>query len=125
MNDTTTKTTMRELLARWAEVEPDVCEDLYGQTIRLHLLDDSTYSIHPIVDDLPVSHLAMIQWAVQQAIVARDWSFELSYYSILGSYGAEIDIDSHRSVNRPGSSPTEALLTAYLRALEYGPLEAK
>lgn len=109
---------MKHLLERWSQLEPDICEDLYGQTIRLHMSDDSTYSIYPLVDELPIKELAMIQWAIQQAIIEKGWYLEMYYTP--STYHEAIVINPSKAKDKAYSqnSMAEALLTAYLKALD-------
>jgi hypothetical protein len=104
---------VKQLLQKWAELEPDACENLYGQTIRLHLSDDSSHGIYPLVDDLKIADLALVQWAVQEAIVARGWRFEFRGFS--SGLGFQVEL---RGAPARDTNPAAALLKAYLKALE-------
>lgn len=111
---------MKNLLEKWATLEPQLCEDLYGQTIRLHLSDDSSFSIHPLINELPIKEMAMIQWAIQQAIVEKGWYFKLNNFLNDKGFAAKIisDINKEEVTLTISSNPTEALLAAYLKALD-------
>ena len=117
--DNTTTNEMQALLARWAELEPERCRNIEEVGAFGIKFGDSRFWGLIRLDDLSEGvSLVQVQAAVQEAIVSRGWPFELTYYSILGHYDAEIDIDSHRSFCREGSNSAEALLSVYVKALE-------
>lgn len=116
MNDTTTK--MRGLLARWAEMEPNLCEEFPCVfTIRTAA---GGYIGRVLPNDLSDFHLAWIQWAVQAAIAEREWAFTLTYDNESNlRYSAKVCIDKDNCINLGSEDGlTEALLATYLRALE-------
>lgn len=107
MNDTT-KTTMQELLARWAEAEPSHCQLLSG-----YYVVDARIVYLLRTDTLEVDGLMRIQWAIQEAIAERGWYFELSYSPERG-YETEVGMGNGYS----DKNLAEAILAAYLQALE-------
>jgi hypothetical protein len=119
--DTTTPTkTMRDLLTKWAEVEPDLCELPTSPRLPNVFSVQVGTAIKNIFDpdDLSDFDLAWIQWAVQQAIVERGWYFE-TYYTPMSGYGVMVTIPSKcRAKDFSDTSIAEALLGAYLDTLE-------
>jgi len=109
---------MKDLLERWAETEPNRCE--------IHT-DGLYYSLNTFPNVLVIEtrrwHLPIIQGAVQEAIEARDglrWHIGLGGETINWWY-AQIDKDGKVIGSweaESSNSPAEALLTAYLSALE-------
>lgn len=110
-------TNMRQLLEKWAEVEPGRCKretrDFY-----VTLGDNNFYLV--ITDSTPGGYcpskeaaLARVQWATQQAIIARGWYFEL-IYSL--EYGYEATVGESDCTSQDNMA--EALLSAYLAAIE-------
>ena len=113
---------MIELLERWAEMEPERCtkveliNDGYGRFVRFG----------KYVDMPPEWTTSIVQGDVQQAIEARGWDWKMHsvdfrdgkprtcFATALYPRGEM----SLRSITRQATSPTEALLTAYLAALE-------
>lgn len=102
------------LLEQWANLEPGWCELRVGGSYLVGKItvdgDSVAYRAHPPFTE-PHS-LMRIQFSVQQAIVARKWSYELMYDATSEEYKCFI-----RSTRRTGYSPTTALLRAYLQAL--------
>lgn len=121
MNDTTTK--MRELLARWAEVEPARCRcqlkangelerililTPYGWQLTLDTEEPEEYYPNEL-------HAGMcIQLVIQQAIVERNLSLDIRY----GSSGWDVFIDGYEGFAKGKKTVVEALLEAYLDILE-------
>lgn len=132
MNDITTKTTMRQLLARWAEVEPEWCKlETWPDEEACYIAAEAGNEGEPgysqgwqrVFDTkdgyYPWNSQALmeIQWAVQQAIVARGWRFNLECYPVTGVCEGVVFLDLFH-IRRAGGDPAEALLSAYLAALE-------
>lgn len=112
---------MKELLKRWAAMEPERCENLYNQAFRFHLEEgEYTHSIYPVDDYLSKPDLAWIQWATQQAIVSRGWGFELTLNTDWENRAESMVRYGVNWTSSPAiqSDPAEALLSAYLKALE-------
>lgn len=110
---------MRELLKRWAELEPDRCRQKLAEMALegfVFNLNDCWNLIHSKKAN-EADSLMRIQWAVQQAIVARGWRWNLECYPLTGICEGMILI-SLSYVLRRGDDPATALLTAYLAALE-------
>jgi hypothetical protein len=115
---------MKELLERWAKLEPTRCEGVYrGEgvfSVYVHLGREER--VYRIVHDLVESANAANSWlqaAVQEAIEARGWEWRLS--RIVGMYRALVDPMRESLHDHPGyhaGTPAEALLSAYLTALE-------
>lgn len=128
MNDTTTET-LTTLLARWAELEPERCtfieahKGIHNDLYNFPRLDWSV----DIKDLGPEGHfsdpdkncdLACIQGAVQEAIQARGWSWDMRHNQY-GGVGFEATVwDMGPEYHCIGQSPAAALLSAYLKALE-------
>lgn len=91
------------LLKRWAELQPgeNNPDDL---AVTLESLNYDLSGVYP-----------QIQWKVQQAIVARGWSFDLKYNSHFRAYHATVDFRDNVGTF---DNPAEALLVAYVKALE-------
>lgn len=126
MNDTTpTKTTMRELLTRWAEVEPGRCEPSKSPRLANIFTVQAGEEAKNIYDpdNLSGLDLAWIQWAVQQAIVARGWRFDIQYprhsfppyYTVVWVSDQSVNFDE---TEREGPAIAETLLESYLKLLE-------
>lgn len=113
------QSTMRDLLARWAAVEPERLKNLYDQAFRFDM-GEYDHSIYFLYDDLSPIDLAWIQWATQQAIIARGWSFELSYNPDASSNLYEATVDSNKSGGWEFGNDgfVAPLLDAYLHTLE-------
>lgn len=128
MNDTTTK--MRELLARWAEVEPGRCKrEDWPSGERILILtpsggwqlvwdEEETGGYYPTQ---PAAE-AFTQWLVQQAIIERGWVFELKYNpdcpDLNNSYDATVDSNKSGGWSFGNDGFTVPLLEAYLHTLE-------
>lgn len=127
-----TKTTMRQLLARWAEVEPMKCKH-ESEINQLQPREREQLSIstpygwqivfteagyHP--DEFRAS--MAIQMIVQRAIIARGWAFTLKFvvYPNNKYWQATVgdQLKKPAVVMADDASATEALLSAYLKALE-------
>lgn len=115
----TQQSTMRDLLARWAATEPGKChlhEEIEGFTVSSgkwwYLVLDSNLAEE--------SNLIKIQWAVQQAIVSRGWSFELKYDPDWPDPRYEATVDSNKSGGWEFGNDgfVAPLLAAYLHTLE-------
>lgn len=103
---------MRELLVRWAKLEPDQC--------RAKAADDVVFvdapGIGPLMftgDGSPHAQLH-VQGAVQAAIEAHGMAWSIDFVNGHGDYRATVD------ESESGGEPTAAaaLLAAYLDALE-------
>lgn len=113
---------MRELLEKWAEVEPGRCKretrDFY-----VTLGDNNFYLV--ITDSTPGGYcpskeaaLARVQWATQQAIIARGWGFEMQFNTDWQNQTeAMVRYGVNWASSEPTDNPAEALLSAYLKAL--------
>lgn len=109
---------MKELLEKWAEIEPDPSTFNWDDSIQWIEYPVEHVSLCPIVKS--------IQIHVQQAIEARGWDWKMhsvdfkdgkprTYFATALYPRGEISLGS---VTRQTTSPAEALLTAYLAALE-------
>lgn len=103
---------MRELLKRWAELEPDRChlkKNIDGFTINSGKWWDLLFT-----GNLPSEDgLMKVQYAVQQAIIARGWLLDLDWDGTRW----EAWVNSGWADRSPNSA-AEALLSAYLDAIE-------
>lgn len=110
---------MRELLTKWAELEPARCEPFRVGIFTIWTESGAARQIFG-PDDLTDLDLAWIQFAVQQAIVERGWSYKVGHDSHYGwGYEAEINDSTAEDKCAQGhSSAAEVLLIAYLAALE-------
>lgn len=122
MNDTTTKTTMRQLLARWAEVEPTRCRvETLPDNLAEFILNLDGRAILVFTDtgirgfwETESDSLMQIQWAVQQAIIARNWAFTARYIARYKRHLASVGF----TYDQEGASQAEAILSAYLKEIE-------
>jgi hypothetical protein len=104
---------MKELLERWRAVEPS----------RFRLDPDGDYSVFlsgfwwgfppgvGIVD-------AHVQQGVQEAIEARGWMGAVGFGGARGADAMVLKTEGADGADANGSTPAEALLSAYLTALE-------
>jgi hypothetical protein len=105
---------MIELLKQWSELEPEKCSPAEaGSVFRLsYNLQNGHY-----IDSNNLSNeiLAIIQRCVQNAIIARNWPFDLSF----GSYGykAWIQAEFGNPAYAEATGIVECLLSAYIKAL--------
>jgi hypothetical protein len=117
--------TMRELLARWAELEPERCKHIKTglQANRVeweefYISDgDQELLTHSDMHNISCTSngaLMWIQWAVQQAIVARGWYFQVRYVPINKKFLASVGF----TYDQIGDNPAEAILSAYLKEIE-------
>jgi len=109
---------MRELLTQWAALEPD--KHLISPISKDHAILVGNHIWKNIINlDEPTQlDLAWIQWAVQQAIVARGWYFHLAYLQYGKQYQAEAGPIRPSITYVRSDSLVEALLAAYLKALQ-------
>lgn len=125
---------MKELLERWAILEPDKCKretrpnwDWHEEFEYFYIASEAGNkgeSGHGWGWQLVLNHsgyhpddneaLGRIQWAVQQAIIARSGYFAIEYRPKEQAYRAIALND----IGVWGLTPTQALLGAYLDALE-------
>lgn len=121
--------TMRDLLTRWAAMEPDWCRlNLNWQPAN----GDNNYYIATQTDDsegwqlvygdaepncyFPGKNEALgrIQYAVQAAIVARGWYVQSRYVPRQKQWIASVGF----TYDQVGDSPAEVILSAYLKEIE-------
>lgn len=102
---------MKDLLIKWAELEPTLCKFLYDGVVLLMNGEWTFIYTTPFDADM------YIQYTVQQAIVARGWDYRLEAYTMEGQrqYAAWV----YPGGQALGQAPeAEALLAAYVGALE-------
>jgi hypothetical protein len=107
---------MRQLLQKWAEIEPGRCEKSSKNIFTIQTAPDPMEAEAKNIydpDNLSGLDLAWIQWAVQRAIVARGWRFEFRGFS--SGLGFQVEL---RGAPARDTNPAGALLKAYLKALE-------
>lgn len=115
---------MRDLLERWARLEPDRCDpthdDIMGNVILTIRWSRDTITLVP--DDYPLDTFdrTCILAAVKEAIEALGWSWKLQEFGPKPHLVRAWIASSHRHAPllREGSTPAEALLSAYLDAVE-------
>lgn len=105
----------RKLLELWAELEPARCEKSSKNIFTIEVDGDAKNIYDP--DNLTGLDLAWIQWAVQAAIIGRGWRYNLECYPVTGICEGLVFFNSSH-IRSPGNNPAEALLGAYLEALE-------
>lgn len=117
--------TMRELLRKWAELEPSRCAfETTPNLIQGEPNDEKAYvadaekNMRVVFDDvigvpLDEDSLMRIQWAVQQAIIEREWYLCFEYLPRPKKF--IVDVDNLKAI---ADNQVEALLSAYLKALE-------
>jgi hypothetical protein len=115
---------MKELLERWSRLEPDRCrwgDDSYREWYSaLYDGDDE----EAWFDGKP--NLPYLQAAVQEAITARGWAWEVGYYTgrdpfYVGFVDASPQahaLEDYKHHDSYGDNPALSLLAAYLQALE-------
>lgn len=116
MSDETTKT-MRDLLERWAAMEPERCRPCESGEDEVEVSIKKGEWCQIILEDIITLDLMWVQWATQQAIISRGWRFNLECYPVTAICEGVVFLDLFH-VRRPGGDPATALLTAYLAALE-------
>lgn len=120
---------MKDLLAKWADLEPGLCELRAGGSYLVGKItvdgEEAAYRVHPPFTE-PHS-LMRIQYAVQQAIEARDLNWAISFLvdESEPGYGgsqhtASVFTFGKRYVREGEMSAAEAILSAYLKAVEAG-----
>lgn len=107
---------MRKLLEKWATLEPALCRLSSLKPEDFELLNDPKGRWWTIITEDSLMH---IQAAVQDAIIARGWGFEMQFNTdwqnrteVMVRYGV------NWASSEPTDNPAEALLTAYLAAIE-------
>lgn len=104
---------MRELLKRWAELEPELCKYL-KDGVALPINGEWVF-----IYTTPFDGNMFIQWKVQQAIEARGWVFHLTpVHWRVGNFYEVIIVTPGRDGSSESENITEALLSAYLKALD-------
>jgi hypothetical protein len=106
---------MEELLKRWAELEPKWCEfELPIGRFYVHYnLNNGHYGNIYNLDDPTLAH---IQRAIQNAIEARGWDMTLERRNTMGGWAWFADTATSGITIM--NTPAEALLSAYIKALE-------
>jgi hypothetical protein len=132
-NITDAASTLLAQFEQWAQLEPDRCRvDTYSATPELKAqsdialkLGDSWFTVWATAfASISNSGLAILQAALQEAIVAKGWDMSLHFTA--GTDGEAVgwigEVDIHR-LTRPSfwqvfhEAAAIALLTAYLQAL--------
>jgi hypothetical protein len=106
---------MIKLLKRWAELEPEWCSTTdIDSVFRISYNLQNGHYINAA--HLSNEILAIIQRCVQNAIITREWPFDLSF----GSYGykAWILYEFGDPAYTEATGIVECLLSAYIKALE-------
>lgn len=113
---------MRELLERWARLEPERCMSGPPTThicVSVRVGDDT----HAVMLDRPsAKQQALLLAAAIEAIEARGWSFEARH--LLGHSEASVEVRPAQSLlvwppyKATADTFTQALLGAHLAALE-------
>lgn len=117
---------MKDLLLRWARLEPEKCELGEDNDIEIQLVRESVHFEE--LDKIDDFDIACIQYGVQEAIVARNWEFliEATRFMVTpGNYETRYET-SVISYFENGPSifygvtdvAAESLLGSYLEALE-------
>jgi hypothetical protein len=116
---------MKELLERWARLESEdrvTAVDANGELIFTLAGHQYTIPVGDLESD-PAAH-AVLRAAVEEAITARGWGWELRYGMRPSKRPALATILRYRDGIPSGQStclgepPAEALLSAYLTAVE-------
>lgn len=107
---------MTELFRQWCEIEPERCKpDPESEKCYLLFIEDRWSSVH--YDPVFIGEDAFIQWVVQQAVEARGWAWLINKLMLDVGYRASVHTSLESSEMANGATPTEALLSAYLKAL--------
>lgn len=122
---------LKNLLIWLAGFDPEICQVVASRddTFAVKILPDRLdwHRLELTDNQLRLSHIAILQFAIQQAIAARGWYFDVAYLPLRQSddkyhadvqvtkslEGVDADLRSAKSDN-----PAEALLAAYVKALE-------
>lgn len=119
---------MKELLLKWAELEPESrCRITYEDAVEFRLSDDriliAPLDLEP--DQYSDEMLAYIQFAIQDAIAAKGWEFEFCGVRKAENggvgYACSVFVPNKNSeINFDGASAiaAESLLSAYVQGLE-------
>jgi hypothetical protein len=104
---------VKALLERWAKLEPERCQTSDG---AVHLGQGFAFMVHwPMLTADPVK-VAVIFGATVEAIKARGWDWSVGN-TLNRPYSGHI-VKPRFTYVQKASTPAEALLTAYLEALE-------
>ncbi len=122
---------MRELLTRWAELEPERCKPT--QVADFCIFDREERRNYYIYFNDPemFDQIDHIQGLVQKAIVARGWGFELNNVRLAKGSDAPAIMDTVNAIvyapkdgthfntwsRAPAETTAEALLAAYVEML--------
>lgn len=109
---------MKKLLETWSRLEPHLCKRETN-----HEEFESYYVTMPegqwlVYSDIYPTALMRIQWAVHQAIVQKGWHLEMYYTPATYNEAIVIIPSKTRTKVYSQNSMAEALLAAYLEALE-------
>lgn len=105
---------MRELLKRWAQLQPSRC-NMRTETLGPALVTLGGYGHYYWGE--PAS-AAVVLAATIEAITARSWMWSLGTVTSRPSIWGFVNPDGTRSHEGAAATPAEALLAAYLSALE-------
>lgn len=117
---------MKELLQRWAELEPERCR-IPGNSSTAEdqevFIDEAGHQIWNAQSGL---ERGLVQIAVQEAIAARGWTIRVEslYHAMDDSYIYDSIVFASnggfnwRSFGEESTMAAESLLSAYLKALE-------
>jgi hypothetical protein len=110
--------TIRDLLRRWAELEPKRCRLSESNDNEIDVrINEGDMWCEIALDSIVALDMMWIQWAVQQAIVKQGWRWNLECYPITEICEGVVFFD-YDHIRRRGGDPAEALLAAYLAVLE-------
>lgn len=105
---------MRAALERWAQLEPERC------SITAHAVDLAApfaFRIHWVMLDADPINRAALFTAVIEAIEARGWEWNVGT-TMQPPVQAYVTTPKRRHLSTRAATPAEALLRAYLTALE-------
>jgi hypothetical protein len=112
---------MKELLERWAKLEPERIGERDHNGVYLVLFAGGLIGAWAEAIDVPFNRalgLAKLQAAVQEAIEARGWMGAVGFGGARGADAMVLKTEGADGADANGSTPAEALLSAYLTALE-------
>lgn len=132
------ESSIKGLLEKWSQLEPHLCkretrpnkdwhEEFEDYKLTLPHGEYLVYSDHQVYTEghfdcwTPNKEvaMAMVQWAVQQAIIEKGWFLRIQNWQNADGYYVRVDIKGqNRFDGKTYNNITEGLLAAYLKVLE-------
>lgn len=112
---------MKELLEKWSQLEPELCHESSDDPGWFFIGRQHDDFLHFVSVDGSFEesvYLSEIQGAVQQAIEAKGWDYEQRCWGGKGKIAYVYPPTVEKLIRHDCSTHAEALLRAYLEALE-------